>query len=95
MVTHHRLLPAEYPAYKVNWQSIPPVSAARMFFIAQRADQLFAVMKTLDDLIFQMDDVGHLKAARDLINLRWEDDRNDVLHWQQQADKAMNVGDNT
>ena len=34
-------------------------------------------------------------SVRDLINLRWEDDRNDVLHWQQQADKAMNVGDNT
>jgi hypothetical protein len=95
MVTHHRLLPAEYPAYKVNWQSIPPVSAARMFFIAQRADRLFAVMETLDDLIENMDDAGHLKAARDLITSRWEEEQNDVLHWQQQADKAMNVGDDT
>ena len=68
----------------------PKVDAARMFFVAQRADQLFGVMKTLDDLILQMDDVGHLKAARDLITSRWEDEQNDVRHWQQQADKAMN-----
>ena len=67
------------------------VDAARAFFVAQRADQLFGVMKTLDGLILQMDDAGHLKAARDLITARWEDERNDVLHWQQLADKAIRV----
>jgi len=67
------------------------IDAARMFFIAQRADQLFGMMKTLDDLIEHMDDVGHLKAARDLITSRWEDEQNGVRHWQQQADEAIRV----
>jgi hypothetical protein len=71
----------------------PKVDAARMFFIAQRADRLFAVIETLDDLIENMDEPRLLIAARDLINLRWEDEQNDVLHWQKLADKAMNVGD--
>ena len=71
------------------------VDAARMFFIAQRADRLFAVIETLDDLIEHMDEPRLLIAARDLINLRWEDEQNDVLHWQKLADKAMNVGDDT
>ena len=73
----------------------PKVDAARMFFIAQRADRLFAVIETLDDLIEHMDEPRLLIAARDLINLRWEDEQNDVLHWQKLADKAMNVGDDT
>jgi len=71
------------------------VDAARMFFIAQRADRLFAVIETLDDLIEHMDEPRLLIAARDLINLRWEDEQNDVLRWQQLADKALNVGDDT
>ena len=71
------------------------VDAARMFFIAQRADRLFAVIETLDDLIEHMDEPRLLIAARDLINLRWDDERNDVLHWQQLADKALNIGDDT
>ena len=74
----------------------PKVDAARMFFIAQRADRLFAVIETLDDLIENMDDVGYrLKAARDLISLRWEEEQNDVLRWQKLADKALNIGDDT
>ena len=70
-------------------------TAEEMDFISRRAERLFEMMRTLNSLIDQMDDVEHLKAARDLITSRWEDENSIIKNWWGQFDKATSEGDET
>ena len=70
-----------------------PDSAGHMEFISRRANQLFEILTTLDHLIEHMDDVGHLRAARDLIRSRTDEEYSAIRRWQDKVDKAMGAGD--
>ena len=60
-----------------------------MFYLAQRTERLFSIMKELDDLIEVMDDTASLESARLLITDYWEGEREVIDGFESKINAAL------